>query len=167
VSHPCVTETRGIDPRIFAEGGDGLSSTIQSVLISLVDRTQPARSLVRFIFVDEGLLTVTRFERFLSSLDPLLRAVGCFELIYVAASDHNFREAAALVRRQFLARAERQQQSLHPAWQRSAERNPPQPASPLRPQFTTLLLRFSYPSLQRNEPRCSVGCSAVVSEVTR
>ena len=54
--------TRGIDPEIFTkEGGDFLPE-IQSTLISLVDRTKPATSLVRFIFVDEGLLTISKLS---------------------------------------------------------------------------------------------------------
>ena len=50
--------TRGIDPEIFTKGDGGFLPEIQSTLISLVDRTKPATSLVRFIFVDEGLLTI-------------------------------------------------------------------------------------------------------------
>jgi hypothetical protein len=146
--------TRGIDPGIFTTQNNNLLPEIQSTLVSLVDRIQPATSPVRFIFVDEGLLTIAKFERVLTAMSSLLRAIAYFELIYVATSDHNFRVAAAFFRRQFVIRSEQRQESLNPEW-RSTPRNRPQSALTLRPQFTTLLLRFSYPSLQRNEPHGS------------
>lgn len=146
--------TRGIDPQIFSTENESLLPEIQSTLISLADRTQPATSLVRFIFVDEGLLTITKFQRVLTAMDDLLRAVAHFELIYVATSDHNFREAATFFQKEFVVGSERRQELLNPEW-KSTPRNRPQSALPLRPQFTTLLLRFSYPALQRNEPHGS------------
>jgi hypothetical protein len=154
--------TRGIDPEIFKkEGGDFLPE-IQSVLISLVDRTKPATSLVRFIFVEEGMLTTSKFERVLAAIAELLRAVAHFELIYVATSDHNFSAAAALFWQEFVVESEQRQQLLSPEWRKTpGERL--LPALPLRPQFTTLLLRFSYPPLQRNE----VHGSRHGSELTR
>ena len=156
------TETRGLDSRMITEGGVSFSSSIQSALISIADRTRPATALVRFVFIDEGMLTVAKFDRFLESLAPLLRAVAYFELVYVATSDHNFRTSAALFRNQFAGDTGRQQELLNPEWQRSTPRNGPS-SLPLRAQFTTMLLRFSYPSLQRNELRCSAGCSAIDS----
>jgi hypothetical protein len=146
--------TRGIAQESFTTESGTLLSEIQSVLISLVDRAQPATSLVRFIFVDEGLLTTSKFERVLSGMSSLLRAVGYFELIYVAISDHNFREAAASFRKEFSAGAQSRQELLDPEWQ-SSPRTRPQSPLELRPLFTTLLLRFSYPSRQKNEPHGS------------
>ncbi len=140
---------RGIDSQIFTTD-DALRAEIQSTLISVVDRTQPATSLVRFICVDEGMLTITKFQRVLTAMSALLRAVAYFELIYVATSHHNFREAATLFRKEFAVGSERWQQVLDPDWQ-NISLNRPVPPVHLRPQFTTLLLRFSYPSLQRNE----------------
>jgi hypothetical protein len=146
--------TRGIDSKIFTTGADVLRPEIQSTLISLVDRTQPVTSLVRFIFVDEGLLTTAKFERVLTAMSALLRAVAYFELIYVAASDHNFREATAFFRKELVIAAERRQQLLNPEWRKTSG-NRSLSALPMGQQFTTLLLRFSYPSLQRNEPHGS------------
>jgi hypothetical protein len=142
--------TRGIDLQIFTSENRNLLPEIQSTLTSLEDRTQPATSLIRFIFVDDGLLTITKFQRVLTAMSELLRAVAHFELIYVATSDHNFRAAAAFFRKEFVIGSERWQEPLDPEW-RSTPRNRPQSELTMRPQFTTLLLRFSYPSLQRNE----------------
>jgi hypothetical protein len=139
---------RRIDSRIVTTAGGVLHPEIQSTLISIVDPTQPAASLVRFIFVDEGLLTTSKFERVLTAMSELLQAVAYFELIYVATSDHNFREAAAFFRK-FVTGAERRQEPLNPEWRNTARNSPS--LLTLRPQFTTLLLRFSYPALQRNE----------------
>ncbi len=108
--------TRNVDPQIFSTQNESLLPAIQSTLISLVDRAQPATSLVRFIFVDEGLLTITKFQRVLAAMDALLRAVAYFELIYVATSEHNFPEAAALFRKEFVVGSERRQELLNPEW---------------------------------------------------
>jgi hypothetical protein len=148
------SRTRNFDPRMFTTERATLLSEIQSSLISLVDPTLPADSLVRFIFVDEGLLTTSKFERVLRAMAGLLQAVAYFELIYVAASDHNFGEAAALFWKEFAVESERRQQLLSPEWRNTSQKRP-LPALTLRPQFTTLLLRFSYPPLQRNEPHGS------------
>lgn len=142
--------TRGIDPQIFTTESGCLLPEIQSTPISLVDRAQPASSLVRFIFIDEGLLTTSKFERVLTAMSELLQAVAYFELIYVATSDHNFHETATFFRKEFVIGTERRQESLNPEWRHTA-RNCPQSALPLRAEFTTLLLRFSYPPLQKNE----------------
>ena len=154
--------TRGIESQSFTNESGNLLPEIQYVLISLVDRTTPATSLVRFIFVDEGMLTTSKFERVLAAMSEMLRAVGYFELIYVATSDHNFPQAAALFRKEFLVDSEQRQQLLNPEWQKTPGHRSLS-ALPLRPQFTTLLLRFSYPPLQRNE----VHGSRHGSELTR
>ena len=145
-----LCRTRGVDIEVVSTADGCLRLDIQSVLISLADPTQPAASLVRFIFVDEGLLTTAKFERVLRSLDSLLRAVADFELIYVATSDHNFRAAAILFRKQFAAVSKRTQ-GVFGFDLRTVSRSPESSASRLHPRFTTLLLRFPYPSLQRNE----------------
>ena len=97
-----------------------------------------------------GVLTTAKFERVLRSLDSLLRAVADFEVIYVATSDHNFRAARAQFRKQFGAVCKRVQGTLGFDL-RTVSRSPESSASRLHPRFTTLLLRFPYPSLQRNE----------------
>jgi len=146
--------TRGINPEVVTTEDGSLRSAIQSTLISLVDRREPAHSVVRFIFVDENLLTISKFERVLTALSDLLRAVENFEVIYVATSTHNFEDAAALFRRTFAIGGERRQELFHLEWRNPLPNRPPSPR-PLRPQFTTLLLRFNYPPLYRNELRGS------------
>jgi len=145
---------RGIDPQVVTTEGGCLRSAIQSILISLVDRTEPDQSLIRFIFVDESLLTISKFERVLTSLADLLQAVGNFELIYVATSTNNFEAAAEFFRRTFAIGRERRQQVFDPDWRNPLQNHPPL-LRPLSPQFTTLLLRFNYPPLYRNEFRGS------------
>ena len=158
---------RGIDPRAFSSAGEGLWPALRFLLISLADRMHTAYSLVRFVFVDEGLLTTTKFERVLTTLGPLVRSVGYFELVYVALSENNFQEAAAIFRKQFSGDAKMRQATLNPNWQRNVAQAQPSSTEPLRPQFTTVLYRFHYPSLRRNELRCSAGCSASTSEVAQ
>jgi hypothetical protein len=147
-------QTRSINPRIFTSGDGMLRPEVQSTLISLVDWNRPFACLLRFIFVDEGLLTTTKFERVLMAMRDLLRAVGYFELIYIATSDHNFTEAAALFRREFGLRFEQRQQSFNPDWRKLSGPSS-HSSSLLRAKFTTFLLRFSYPPLRKNEPQGS------------
>lgn len=146
--------TRGIDSQLFTKPSSILLPELQATLTSIVDTAQPVTSLVRFIFIDEGLLTTSKFERVLTAISELLRAVARFEVICVATSDHNFRNATAFFRKKFVTGLGQRQQALNPEWLEHS-RNRSLPASAARPQFTTLLLRFSYPSLQRNEPHGS------------
>jgi len=49
----------------------------------------------RFIFFDEGQATATRFERYLKQYQPLLAALGNFELVFVADHESNSARARA------------------------------------------------------------------------
>jgi hypothetical protein len=160
------TETRGIDSRIFATSCGTLYPEIHFTLISLADRTRPATSLLRCAFVDEGLLTTAKFRRILPVLAPLLASVGQFELIYVGTSDHNFEEAARIFWQQFSHGPQTQQQVLQQDWRLSPS-NPVKTSARFDPKFVTLLLRFHYPPLARNELRCSAPCSALGSGESR
>lgn len=53
----------------------------------------------RFTFFDEGQVTVTRFERFLSQHQPLFVALGEFELIYAADVEANCARASIVFNR--------------------------------------------------------------------
>lgn len=145
------TEDRGIVPETFMGTEGKLHPLLASSPISLADRTRPAQSSVRFAFIDEGHSTIEKFLRFLSVADPLLRAVGNFEVVYVSVSAFNFPAAK------------------HAFWSRFSSASPlrprlfdddtrsvaPQHRVPLQARFTTLLLEYSYPKIQRNEVRGS------------
>jgi hypothetical protein len=49
----------------------------------------------RFTFFDEGQETATRFERYLKQYQPLLAALGEFELVFVADNENNSARAKA------------------------------------------------------------------------
>jgi hypothetical protein len=119
--------------------------------ISIADREHPASSVVRFAFMDEGLLSTKKFTRFLSELGPLMLAVGAFEVIYTAVSSTNFCTARAAFRRVFEMPVAARQQIF------TGARLPSRPAGfalrPLQARFTTLLFHFNYPPLLRYEPR--------------
>lgn len=146
-----LAEVCSISPELFTVDGDRLHPLLASFPISLTDRTRPARSTVRFAFIDEGLETIEKFLRFLSVTDPLLRAVGNFEVVYVAVSDTHFEDAEAAFWRRFADGPHRSpsffDDNLRPVAM--------QPRVPLQPRFTTLLLGYSYPVLQRSEVRGS------------
>jgi hypothetical protein len=143
--------SRRIAPELFT-GSDGcIHPLLASFPIALSDRTRPAQSSVRFAFIDEGLLSIEKFLRFLSAADLLLRAVGSFEVVYVSVSDFHFEAAKEAF------------------WNRFAKVSSPSPRLfdedvrqvaahsrvTLQPRFTTMLLGYSYPVLQRSEAKGS------------
>lgn len=121
-------------------------------LVSIVDRMHPATTLVRFIFIDEGLQSMSRFCRFLSTMKPLLEAMGSFELIYTACSTHNFQPAEKEFRRHFEVRTTLKQGALLPGLERETGKHSPS----CHAQFTTLLFHYSYPRLRREDQWGSV-----------
>lgn len=145
-------DVRGIQPELLTGDNRSLYPLLAAFPISLADRTQPALSPVRFAFVDEGLATTEKFLRFLAIADPLLRAVGSFELVYIAVSDFNFADAKSAFWSRFSGASPRSPRLFDD----DARSFAAQPRVPLRPQFTTLLLEYSYPSIQRSEPRGSM-----------
>lgn len=145
------TETRGIAPDVFSDEDGQLPLLLASFPIALADRSRPARSLVRFIFIDEGLATAERFLRFLSVAEPLLRAVGNFDLVYVACSEFNFPAAKHAFWSRFSPAPSRSMR-LFDVESRSA---PAQPRATLQPTFTTVLLGYSYPVFRRREAQGS------------
>lgn len=152
------SQVRGINPKIFTSSNGALRHELQSMPISLIDRLAPSSSLVRFAFIDEALLTTAKFRRVLLNIAPLLAALGSFELVYVATSEHNFEEAATIFWRQFPRTPRLKQQPLEVDWRKASIEAAPAP-SDLRPQFVTLLLVFHYPCLQKSEIRSEMRFS--------
>jgi len=140
-------ETRRIAPHFFT-GHDGhLHPLLACFPMSLADRTRPVQSSVRFAFIDEGLATTEKFLRFLSVAEPLLRAVGNFELVYISGSSFNFSAAKDIFWGRFSGASPRSPQLFADEIRPVAT----QPRAILQPRFTTLLLGYSYPRLQRSE----------------
>lgn len=54
-----------------------------------------------FAFLDEGMQSMARFEKFLSDYQRLFQALGKFELIYLADEDTNFSSATRLFGKPF------------------------------------------------------------------
>lgn len=144
-------DLRGISPELSTGEDGALYPLLASFPVSLADRTRPAHSPVRFAFIDEGLVTIEKFRRFLEVADPLLRAVGNFEVVYVSVADSHFEDAKAAFWNRF-AGDPRRSPRLFDEDSRSVA---VQPRAMLQPRFTTLLLGYSYPILQRSEVRGS------------
>jgi hypothetical protein len=138
---------------------------VLSIPISLVDRTQPATSVVRFPFMDEALLSTRKFTRFLCELGPLMLALRSFEVIYAGLASTNFVAAEAAFRNSFERAMTRTQPTL-PGFSSSFEPYG-DPLRPLHARFTTLLFRFNYPHLLRYEPRGDVPRSISGSNMGR
>jgi hypothetical protein len=142
---------RHIVPEFFMGDEARLHPLLASFPISIADRTRPAQSPVRFAFIDEGLLTIEKFLRYLSAAEPLLRAVGSFEVVYVSLSASHF-EAA---KEAFWSRFRKDSPASPGLFEDDARPVAAPPRVALQPRFTTLLLRYSYPILQRSEIRGS------------
>lgn len=130
--------------------------------IGITDRNHPATSPVRLAFIDEGLRSTRRFSRFLTAMGPLFHALGTFELVYTACSAYNFTAAEHEFRRRFQPLMPAQQAALLPELESGAGRS----RVPCHAQLTTLLFHYSYPPLQRNEPRGSVDGSGAGSALS-
>jgi hypothetical protein len=142
---------RRIAPELFTDSDGSLHPLLASFPISLNDRTRPLQSSVRFAFIDEGLLTIEKFLRFLSIADPLLRAVGSFEVVYASVSASHFEAAKAAFWNRFSVAPPRSPRLFDDDVREVAA----QPRIALQSRFTTLLLGYSYPILQRSEVRGS------------
>ena len=142
---------RGISPRFYTNEYGKLHSMLSALPIGLAYRERPAQSLVRFAFIDEGLLSVGKFVRFLREAEPVLRAIGNFEIIYVAQSDFSFHAARVTFRNRFLHASHRSAGLFEDSVHAPAIRH----RAPLQPQFTTLLFKYSYPTILRSETKGS------------
>jgi hypothetical protein len=144
-------DVRGVPPELFTGDDGALRALLAEFPISLADRTRPAHSPVCFAFIDEGLVTVEKFLRFLSVADPLLRAVGNFEVVYISVADSHFDDAKAAFWKRFAGEPRRSPRLFDDGSRLVAV----QPSVPQQPRFTTLLLGYSYPILQRSEVKGS------------
>jgi len=150
------SEERRIPQSLYTDATGRIHPLLGSFPIALADGANADDSLVRFLFADEGLLTIEKFRRYLSISDPLLRAVGNFEVVYASASKQNFVAAHQEYRRHFPTRSIATQTTLDGTWREPSRLTQNFPA--LQGQFSTLLFRFSYPQLRRNE-RASLSAS--------
>jgi len=144
------TKVRSI-PEVYLAGEAGrVSEFIEALPVALDDREHPASSLVRFVFLDEGLLSTVKFARYLDELTPLFHAVRVFEVVYVATADHNFSEAGAIFQRRFV-RPQQQRQQTFDGFRASSPGLRVTPAAGIHPSFVTLLFHYRYPKLLRSE----------------
>jgi hypothetical protein len=74
--------------------------------ISVVQEPGQVRPLVSFIFLDDGLRSISAFVRWLEQYAPLLRSLHRAEVIYAADNSRNFDEAEREFLRRFPRRAE-------------------------------------------------------------
>ncbi len=144
---------RRISPKLICDRQGKLLSALAAFPISVVDRTAPDTSLVRFLFADEALLTTEKFIRFLSVGEPLLRSLGTFEIVYASHSAHNFCAAEAAFRARLALTSPAKQIALGVDWRVGPPDRGDQPFPPLHAQFTTLVLHSHYPGIRRIESR--------------
>jgi hypothetical protein len=143
---------REVSPQLFSDASGRLFPALSAFPISVADRTRPNTSLVRFLFADEALLSASKFSRFLTIAERLLRALATFELVYASNSAHNFADAEVAFRDRFTVAASTRQTFLSADWGGDS-RAQDALQSPLHARFTTLLLQSSYPRIRRNESR--------------
>jgi hypothetical protein len=142
---------RHIPLELFTDGDGRLLPLLASYPISLADRDRPRQSLVRFAFIDEGMLTIEKFLRFLSATEQLLRSIGNFEVIYVAVWEFNLSDA----KHAFWCRFDKVFPTTSGLFEVDYRLINEEVRAPLRARFTTLLFRYAYPTLRRSEARGS------------
>jgi hypothetical protein len=138
---------RGVSAEFFTDDEGRLHPLLTAFPISLTDRERAARCSIRFVFIDEGLSGEAKFLRYLDAAEPLLRAVGSFEVVYVANSESALLSASEAFWSRFSQTPSRSR-GLFGEDVRAA-RAPSR--SPLDPTFTTVLFRHSYPAIQRSK----------------
>lgn len=145
-----LSEVRQLPAEYFTDERGKLHPLLAAYPIAIVDREHPVSSQVKFVFADEALMTIEKFKRFLSITKPLLCSLGNFEVIYASNSGQSFEAALQEFRKRFAEKISDSQQFFDEDWRRD---NPiPLPIGPpLQAKFTTLLFRFSYPKLRRDE----------------
>jgi len=149
-----LARQRRINPSFYQDSAGQLLPLIKSSLVSLENRERPATSLVRLLFIDEGLLTMTKFARVLEELEPLLCALRNFELIYGANSDRNFEQAGHEFWRRF-ARYGQQSESMYTRDLFGSRSQPQQTRPPISATITTIFFKYAYPPYSRKESRGS------------
>jgi hypothetical protein len=154
---------RGVSPGLITDRHQRFHPFLGIAPISIADRAHPTTAIVRFPFMDEGLISIRKFCRFLTELVPLFNAIRTFEVIYTATTNTNFVAAETQFRRAFAAQLKQRQQVLG-----DFRSQPPSPSVsnrlPLHGKFTRLLLENTYPRLLRNEAQGSVAGSGSGSE---
>jgi hypothetical protein len=102
------TPRNALPQRSFTSRASGRSTTRYFVdkdpIFVLGAGTPDAVKMPSFVFVDEGLVTLSRFRRFLDSHRRLFEALGAFALVYVAGSGRHFASAEALFERVIFAK---------------------------------------------------------------
>ena len=154
------TKVRNIPAAYLAGVSGHLSEFIETFPVALEDREHPSSSLLRFAFLDEGLLSTAKFVRYLDELTPLLRAVRAFEVVYVATAEHNFCEADAIFQRRF-ARPQQQRQQAFDGFRTGPSTQRVGAPTGIQPSFVTLLFHYTYPKLLRNEALGSARGSGI------
>jgi hypothetical protein len=160
-----LTKDRNIPAAYLASKAGRMLEFLEAFPVALDDPEHPGSSLVRFAFLDEGLLSTAKFVRYLDELTPLLHAVRVFEVIYVATARHNFSEAEAIFQRRFARPRQQRQQAFDSSRASSSGQRGVAPAR-IEPSFVTLLFHYHYPRLMRNEALRSVCKSGGESDPT-
>jgi hypothetical protein len=92
------TEHLGTSPEHFPQCGRYTRQPFADRILIVCDKQQ---KVPRFAFIDEGMRSLARFEKFLSDYKRLLMALSKFDLVYVADTDVNFAEAGRLLHKIF------------------------------------------------------------------
>ncbi len=150
---------RGVPSTLVHVNHGQLRSFLSAFPISVVDYTQPATSVVRFAFIDEGMLSIRKFSRFLEDLAALMLEVRTFDVVYTSVSNINFPLAEKVFRKTFQAPIKHRQQVFGEFPSRPTQ-GWPSGSRPFHARFTRLVFHFAYPQLLRSEPRGSVQRSA-------
>lgn len=140
-------QVRGVRTELFEDEDGRLHPLLAAFPIALVERDRPVHSPLRFAFIDEGLSDEGKFLRFLDAAEPLLRALGSVEVVYIANSESIFPS----VKKAFWSRFSRPASRSSGLFDSDFHTTRPLSCLPLQARFTTVLFRHGYPAIQRSK----------------
>jgi len=95
------TRSCGLSADVLPIGGSKRRYFSDHFPISILSHGAQKIPTIRFAFIDEGLFSLRKFERFILQHEKLLRALGRFTVVYVADAQRNFAAAGKYLAHRF------------------------------------------------------------------
>jgi hypothetical protein len=93
------TKSCRLSADVLPAGGTGTHRFPDRFPVSTLEQAGQTGLTIRFAFIDEGLFSLRKFERFVLEYEKLFRALGRFTVVYVSDSQRNFKAAAKCLAR--------------------------------------------------------------------
>jgi len=95
------TRSCGLSADLLPVGGSQKRYFPDHFPVSMLPHGKDKHPTIRFAFIDEGLFSLRKFERFVLQHKRLFRALGRFRVVYVADAQRNFAAASKYLAQRF------------------------------------------------------------------